>query len=90
MEKEMIKIKRKQPSVKLKTSALGNIAATEMFHFASLTFDEAMNEKAFYMVIQGGKDSRQKIVCLADGLVMERDDSHRVCIVSCDMVIGPK
>lgn len=57
---------------------LGNMPSGDVFHFDTLSFQQALKEDAFYMVIQGGKEGRVKVVCLIDGLVQEFDKTHRV------------
>lgn len=76
-------IEEKQASVLLRTLVPSNV-----FHFATLTFDEAIAEDAVYMVVQGGKESRVQIVGIKDGLILQRDDTHKVCRLNASMVLN--
>jgi hypothetical protein len=60
------------------TLTLGSMQPGEVFHFARTTFTEAVYIDSIYMVVSGGKNSRQRIVNIKDGTLLRRDNSHRV------------
>jgi len=64
--------------VKDKSVLLSALKAGECFHFATTPFNDAINEDAIYIVVSGGKESRVQFANLKDGLLMQRDDCHRV------------
>jgi hypothetical protein len=58
---------------------LGNLKAGDVFRFAFLTFDEALKEDAFYLVMEAPeKKDGTMVVNLSDGRSMLRDKEHRV------------
>jgi hypothetical protein len=88
----MILIRRDEMEVEIyhnpneaKQIALGAVSGGQCFYFASMSFQVAIEEKAIYMVVSGGKDSRIQIASLEDGLLLQRDDCHKVVRVKTKM-----
>ncbi|WP_299075492.1 hypothetical protein [uncultured Paraglaciecola sp.] len=73
MNIEKRKSEKKDTSVVLKSLAGG-----DCFHFSAVSFEDALKEDAIYFVVAGGKEGRTQIANLKDGLLLQRDDCHKV------------
>lgn len=71
-----------------KSVALKTIGAGETFHFAHLSWTEAVSEKLFYMVCGIEKGGRMTIVNVFDGELLERDSSQRVVRTEISIIVG--
>lgn len=58
---------------------LGSLNGGDVFRFANISAQRAIEEDALYMVVSGGKDERTQVSSLKDGLLLVRDNSHKVC-----------
>ena len=65
---------------------LDSLKGGAVFHFADMTYDTAVAEDAIFMVVAGGKDNRTQIACIKDGLLLQRDNCHKVCTVDVTLV----
>jgi len=63
------------------------IKGGESFHFATDTIHQAISEDAIYFVVSGGKDDRVQIANLSDGLLLQRDGSHKVIKLNTKMIV---
>ena len=69
------------------TVLLKNLKGGDVFHFAADSFDGALKCDAIYMVVSGGKESRIQITNLKDGLLLQRDDCHKVILLNTSIVL---
>ena len=57
---------------------LGNLKSGDVFRFSHIPFDDAISEKAFWLVVADSSEKRVSIVNVFDGQRMIRDQEHRV------------
>lgn len=69
-------------------TSLGSIKPGDVFHFADITIGQAYSDDAVYIVLSGGKDGRIQIANVKDGLVLLRDDEHKVIKLNMTMVLN--
>jgi len=82
-----LNIEKRNKEKKQDTISLKNLKGGDVFHFANISFESALKEDAIYSVVSGGKESRVQISCVADGLLLMRDDCHKVCQLNTTMVL---
>jgi len=69
------------------TINLGDANQRDVVRFATVSYEDALKEGAFYMVTSAIVKDGVKLVCLADGLELVRDTSHRVMVHSAKLVV---
>jgi hypothetical protein len=60
--------------------SLGSTKSGQVFRFAFLSFEEALKEDAFFMVVEAPEKQGILVVNLKDGKQILRDKDHRVII----------
>ncbi|MCK5020125.1 MAG: hypothetical protein KAS32_23930 [Candidatus Peribacteraceae bacterium] len=82
-------IVKEPPTDAREPTKLSKLSGGNVFHFADIDFDTAIQEDAVYMVVNGIKDkeSRIQIANLKDGLLLMRDDCHRVCKLKAQIAV---
>ena len=73
---------KKQTEITLK-----NLKGGDVFHFANISFENALKEDAIYSIVSGGKDTRVQIQNVTDGLLLMRDDCHKACKLNTTMIL---
>jgi len=67
---------------------LSAISYGAVFHFASISFKDALAEDAFYIKMQGEKEGKVSIINIKDGLHLICDVSHLIYKVDAKFIIS--
>ena len=77
----------KRKNTIINTIKLSSLQGGNVFHFANISFDDALKEDAVDIVVSGGKDGRIQIAAIKDGLLLQRDECHKVCTLNTTMIL---